>query len=90
LIPEKYSQLVLSCSDYLLNLGASLSQKGSFLRQHSSSQDKYPFGPTSSPQYSFSRFLLIQLGDVIPAWHRYPDLKPLAHLLKALKLEPLY
>jgi hypothetical protein len=51
---------------------------------------KYPFGPTSSPQYSFSRFLLIQLGDVIPAWHRYPDLKPLAHLLKALKLKPLY
>jgi hypothetical protein len=29
-------------------------------------------------------FLFIQLGDVIPTWHRYPDLKPLAHLLKAL------
>ncbi len=28
----------------------------------------------------FSPFLLIQLGDVIPAWHRYPDLRPLAHL----------
>jgi hypothetical protein len=37
--------------------------------------------PTSSPQYSFSPFLLIQLGDVIPARHRYSDLRPFAHRL---------
>jgi hypothetical protein len=43
-----------------------------------------PFGPTSLPKYSFSLFLLIQLDDAIPAWPRYPDIRPLAHLLKAL------
>jgi hypothetical protein len=43
-----------------------------------------PFHPTTLPHYSFSPFLLIQLGDAIPAWPSYPDLRPFAHLLKAL------
>jgi hypothetical protein len=43
-----------------------------------------PFGLTSLPKYSFTLFLLIQLDDAIPAWPRYPDLRPLAHLLKAV------
>jgi HSP20 family protein len=29
------------------------------------------------------------LGDVIPTWHRYPDLKPLAYLLRALSTRKL-
>jgi hypothetical protein len=45
---------------------------------------KHPFWSNFLASILFSPFLLIQLGDVIPAWHRYPDLRLLAHRLKVL------
>ena len=39
-------------------------------------------GVNALASVAFFSFLLIQLGDIIPAWHRYPNLRPLAHRLR--------